>query len=123
MWIQLNIIAVMGWMALLLYYVQNETVMLSTYVQYFSPRGVVFFILNYYQDHYPAAQLEDMVRDVSTALHYIDHNILHHWKWNSFFLDDTEDKDVQLMQKKKDKKKIPIVFGGYSSGAHTLLQQ
>ena len=114
-WIQLNLIAVMGLIASL--YVQNDTVMLTMSI--IVVPVVVFLILNY-QDHYPAAQLEDMVRDISTALHYIDQNILHHWKWNSIFFpgDNTEDKDRVMQQKKKDKKKIPIVFGGYSSGAH-----
>jgi len=70
MWIQLNIMAVMGWMALLLYYVPNETVMLSTRMSSIVvPRGgMLFFILNYYQDYYPAAaQLEDM--DCGMSLH------------------------------------------------------
>ncbi|KAL3922252.1 MAG: hypothetical protein SGILL_002305 [Bacillariaceae sp.] len=61
-----------------------------------------------------AASLKEMVEDVSNALTFVDKHIDDWWQ------SDDSDSDS-----KSDDDKIPIIFGGYSSGAHvsaTLMQ-
>jgi len=59
-----------------------------------------------YREGKGAAGIDDMVSDVSTALSYID---AHFHEWDS--------RDIRTTGT-KDSEKTPIVFGGYSSGAH-----
>lgn len=59
-----------------------------------------------YREGKGAAGIDDMVSDVSIALSYIDAHI-HEW----------DSRDVRATDA-KDSEKTPIVFGGYSSGAH-----
>ena len=63
-----------------------------------------------YMEGRGAAEIEDMVSDVSAALEYIDDHALE-WGLGGA----TESKETDKTKKCKN---IPIVFGGYSSGAH-----
>jgi hypothetical protein len=63
-----------------------------------------------YKEGMGAAGIEDMVTDVSTALNYID---VHAHEWG---LGGTA--PVAIGTETKDREKIPVIFGGYSSGAH-----
>ncbi len=72
--------------------------------------SILFMVTFFYVEGRGAAGIEGMVSDVSAALDYIDNHALE-WGLGAA----AENKE---MDKTKKRKKIPIVFGGYSSGAH-----
>lgn len=70
----------------------------------------LFMLVFFYVEGIGAAGIEDMVSDVSAALSYIDDHA-HEWGLGGVA-------ENQEMDKTTNRKKIEIVFGGYSSGAH-----
>jgi hypothetical protein len=75
------------------------------------PLLLLVMALLLYEEGMGAAGIEDMVSDVSAGLNHIDG---HAHKWG---LGDTA-VPVAVGTETKGNKKIPVVFGGYSSGAH-----
>jgi hypothetical protein len=70
--------------------------------------STLFFYIFWYWQGQGAATLKDMLHDASTALQFVDRHI-HDWTSNTGASTDTKNKQPD---------KIPIIFGGYSSGAH-----
>jgi len=69
--------------------------------------SLLLFMAFMYIDGIGAAGIEDMVSDVSAALRYIDE---HSNEWGLA--------NAVVESKNNNKNNIPVVFGGYSSGAH-----